>query len=55
MLFEFRTVYPAVRKSGLILSDDVHKNDSFREFVAEKGILGIQFATKGGAAVKDKD
>lgn len=55
MLFEFRAVYQAVKKNGLILSDDVHKNTSFTEFVAEKGILGIQFATKGGAAVKNKD
>lgn len=54
MWFEFRTVYDAVKPGGLILSDDVHKNTSFVEFVSEKNILGIQFATKGGAAVKQR-
>lgn len=51
MLFEFGTVFPALRARGLIISDDVHKNTSFSEFVMKNELLGVQFFTKGGAAV----
>ncbi len=54
MMFEFKEIYPALKKSGLIISDDVHKNESFRDFVEKEEILGIQFLTKGGAAVKNR-
>lgn len=52
MMFEFKTVFDAIKTGGLILSDDVHKNDSFSDLVNAKGIKGLQFYTKGGAAVK---
>ncbi|MFZ7145798.1 MAG: class I SAM-dependent methyltransferase, partial [Bacteroidota bacterium] len=52
MMFEFKAVFPALKTDGLIISDDVHKNDSFRDFVNAEQITGIQFLTKGGAAVK---
>lgn len=51
MLFEFNAVIAGIRPSGLIISDDVHKNNSFTEFVREKNLTGIRFFTKGGAAV----
>lgn len=54
MMFEFNTVFKAVKDGGLIISDDVHKNESFRDFVNAEDITGIQFLTKGGAAVKRK-
>jgi predicted O-methyltransferase YrrM len=52
MMFEFQAVFNAIKDDGLIISDDVHKNESFRDFVNEKQIAGLQFLTKGGAAVK---
>jgi hypothetical protein len=51
MLFEFNTVFYHIRQGGLIISDDVHKNNSFSEFTREKPLIGIRFFTKGGAAV----
>jgi predicted O-methyltransferase YrrM len=50
MKFEFNTVLPFLKKPGLIVSDDVHKNTSFDEFVAENRLTGIAFFSKGGAA-----
>ncbi len=52
MTFEFETIFGALRQGGLILSDDVHKNAAFSDLVSKKGIKGLQFYTKGGAAVK---
>jgi len=52
MLFEFQTVAPAIQEGGLIISDDVHKNDAFRDFISGDPYTGVQFFTKGGAAVK---
>lgn len=51
MMFEFKTVFPKMHPASLIISDDVHKNESFTDFVNEKQISGLQFLTKGGAAV----
>lgn len=50
MTFEFTTVFPKLHSGSLIISDDVHKNASFTDFVNQKGIRGLQFLTKGGAA-----
>lgn len=50
MQFEFATVLPFIRHSGLIISDDVHKNRAFAEFVASNRLRGISFLSKGGAA-----
>jgi hypothetical protein len=52
MMFEFKAVFSALKADGLLISDDVHKNESFRDFVNAEQIVGIQFLTKGGAAVK---
>jgi predicted O-methyltransferase YrrM len=51
MMFEFKATIPHIRTGGLIISDDVHKNSSFPEFVQAHPITGIRFFTKGGAAV----
>ena len=51
MKFEFNTMYPAIKNGGIILSDDVHKNDSYREFVNQHQLVALQF-NKGGCAVK---
>jgi len=51
MLFEFNAVFHGVKSGGLIISDDVHKNTSFSEFVHTHPLNGIRFFTKGGAAV----
>ncbi len=37
MLWEFRWAYPRVKEGGLIICHDVHKNDSFFDFVEETG------------------
>ncbi len=55
MMFEFKEVFPHLKENGLIISDDVHKNESFRDFVQTEQIVGIQFVTKGGAAVKRRE
>lgn len=51
MMFEFNTVFPFLNPNALIISDDVHKNESFRHFTSGKNLSGFQFLTKGGAAV----
>ncbi len=50
MMFEFETVFPHLNPNGLIISDDVHKNESFRHFTNARNMSGMQFLTKGGAA-----
>jgi len=52
MKFEYNTMYPSLRKGGLLISDDVHAHAAFEEFVNEKNMTGIRFNSKGGAAVK---
>lgn len=51
MKFEFNTMYPAVKKEGIIVSDDVHKNASFEEFTKQHHLTALRF-NKGGCAVK---
>lgn len=50
MKFEFETVRPFVTESGIILSDDVHKNESFKDFTDTYNLKALQF-NKGGCAV----
>jgi predicted O-methyltransferase YrrM len=52
MKFEFETVIPYLSHKGIILSDDVHKNDAFREFTAMNTMKALQF-NKGGCAGKE--
>jgi predicted O-methyltransferase YrrM len=51
MLFEFETVYPFLKKGGILSSDDINKNSSFQEYTKAKEMNSILF-TKGGCAVK---
>ncbi|MFM8432823.1 MAG: class I SAM-dependent methyltransferase [Bacteroidota bacterium] len=53
MLFEFSTALPHLKKKGLIVSDDVHKNAAFAEFAGAHSLTGVRFFTKGGAACLD--
>jgi predicted O-methyltransferase YrrM len=50
MKFEFETSLPYIKQGGLILSDDVHKNEAFSEIVNSKGLTALQF-NKGGCAI----
>lgn len=36
MIFEYNTVWPYLREAGFLLSDDVHWNNAFRDFISEK-------------------
>jgi hypothetical protein len=47
MSFEFRTVWPALRDGGVLLSDDVAMNRAFERFSADSSIA---FAAVDGAA-----
>lgn len=51
MMFEFNTVFPFLSANGLLISDDVHKNESFTHFTSSKNLAGFQFPSKGGAAL----
>ncbi len=53
MMYEFQVTFDSVKQGGLIISDDVHKNSSFSEFVNEKKINAVQLLAKGGVAAKD--
>lgn len=53
MKFEFMTAFDFVRQGGLVISDDVHRNNAFSEFVSEKNIRAVQLFSKGGVAVKN--
>jgi hypothetical protein len=35
MLFEFNTVFPQIKKKGIIISDDINRNKAFDDFVHE--------------------
>jgi hypothetical protein len=50
MRFEFETVAPFLSPHGLLLSDDVHKNAAFTEFVDQRQWRALQF-NKGGTAL----
>jgi hypothetical protein len=51
MAFEFNTIYPFLDLGGIVSSDDINKNESFQDFVAENSLNTILF-TKGGSAIK---
>jgi len=50
MKFEFETAAPFIRKGGVLLSDDVHKNKAFEEYVSKSKNTALQF-NKGGCAL----
>lgn len=51
MKFEFETILPWLSAEGVLLSDDVHKNNAFRELVINNDLKALQF-NKGGCAIK---
>lgn len=51
MKFEFETILPFLSRMGLLLSDDVHKNDAFKEITAQHNLRALQF-NKGGCAIR---
>ncbi len=51
MMYEFNTIYPYLKNGGVILSDDVHKNEAFNQFTAGHKLKALQF-NKGGCAIK---
>lgn len=50
MKFEFDMSAPFIRKGGVLISDDVHKNKAFEEFISKNGWKALQF-NKGGSAL----
>lgn len=53
MKFEFDTAARFLKPGGLIVSDDVHKNSAFSEFVASHNLRAIMFSSKGAVASKE--
>ena len=51
MKFEFETSLPFLSSTGILLSDDVHKNAAFAELVSNNNLHALQF-NKGGAAIR---
>lgn len=51
MKFEFETILPFLKKKGLLLSDDVHKNKAFSEIILKAKLRALQF-NKGGCAIQ---
>lgn len=51
MKFEFETSLPYLSPTGILLSDDVHKNAAYAELVSKNGLRALQF-NKGGAAIR---
>jgi len=52
MKFEFEAILPYLKEKGLLLSDDVHKNNAFKEIIAQYGLRALQF-NKGGCAIRN--
>lgn len=51
MKFEFENSWPHIRKGGILLSDDVDKNQAFFDFTDKNSIRAIEF-NKGGCGIK---
>jgi cephalosporin hydroxylase len=54
MTFEFNAAWPYLRKGGLLLSDDVGWNNSFRDFAAKVGGTPMMFSEPGGAGFHER-
>lgn len=52
MMFEFRTAWPRLRESGLLLADDCDWNPAFREFATGVGAPTVMFNARVGAIRK---
>ncbi|MBA7479591.1 hypothetical protein ES707_15025 [subsurface metagenome] len=50
MLCEYQTVWPFLKRGGILLSDDVDSNDAFSDFCESIGVKGFQLANMGGIA-----
>lgn len=50
MLFEFESALPHLKKNGILLSDDVDKNEAFSHFTKTHGLPMHRF-NKGGVAI----
>jgi len=50
MKFEFETATPFIRSGGLLISDDVHKNKAYSEFISTSKWKALMF-NKGGCAI----
>jgi predicted O-methyltransferase YrrM len=48
MIWEYRTAWPHVRPGGMLLSDDIHWNRAFPEFVASVGGSPYRWFGPGG-------
>ena len=51
MAFEFKEAWPRIRLGGVLISDDVHANTAFSEFVDTHSVRAFQF-NKGGCGIK---
>jgi predicted O-methyltransferase YrrM len=49
MTWEFQTAFPALEKSGLMLSDDVRANGAFRDFCRTRDLASRQVYNLGAA------
>lgn len=47
MMWEYQTAYPFIKPGGLLLSDDVPKNDAFQEFSLSTGTKGYTYGNMG--------
>ncbi len=52
MKFEFESAEKFIRQGGLLISDDVHKNKAFKEFVDRSKWKALMF-NKGGCALSN--
>lgn len=50
MKYEFETSHPFIKKGGILLSDDVDKNESFSEHANTNHLKSIRF-NKGGTSI----
>ena len=47
MLFEYETVWPHIKRGGVLVSDDVTWNGAFEEFVRKKGVTSQIYHDRG--------
>lgn len=52
MLWEYRTVWPFLKKGGFLLSDDIGRNSAFDEFSKEVGERGFAYRGQIGGIKK---